>query len=107
MAEIEVGEGHNGGAISARPGDRIIVRVPENPTTGYHWRAVPSDPALLELQSDQFMPPASEAPGSGGVRTLQYLARGAGNASVTLELARPWEANAPRSQFKIQVTVSR
>jgi inhibitor of cysteine peptidase len=106
MAEIVIGEGHNGGAISAKPGDRIVVRVPENPTTGYQWRAEPADSGVLELQSDQFMPPASQAPGGGGVRTLQYLARGAGNTSVTLQLARSWEANAPQSQFKIQVTVS-
>jgi inhibitor of cysteine peptidase len=107
MAEIEVGEGHNGGAISAKPGDHIIIRLSENPTTGYHWRAEPADPGVLELQSDEFMQAGSQAPGSGGVRILRYLARGAGNTSVTLELARPWEANTPRSQFKIQLTVSK
>jgi inhibitor of cysteine peptidase len=107
MAEIVVGEGHNGGAISAKPGDQIIVRLPENPTTGYHWRAESPASGVLDLQSDEFMQAGSQAPGAGGIRILRYLARGAGNTSVALELARPWEANTPRSQFKIQVAVSR
>jgi inhibitor of cysteine peptidase len=107
MAEIVVGEGHNGGVISAKVGDHIVVQLPENPTTGFQWRAEPADLRVIELQSDQFAQAASGAIGSSGVRTLRYLASGAGDASMTLQLARPWEANAPRSQFKIQVTVSR
>jgi len=107
MAEIVVGEGHNGGTISATAGDYIIIRLPENPTTGFQWRAERTDIEVLELQSDEFTQAASGAIGSSGVRILRYLAKGAGDTSITLQLARPWEANAPRSQFKIQVTVSR
>jgi inhibitor of cysteine peptidase len=107
MAEIVVGEGHHGGAVSAKVGDHIVVQLPENPTTGFQWRAEPADPKVIQLQSDEFAQAASGAIGSSGVRTLRYLASGAGDTSVALQLARPWEANAPRSQFKIGVTVSR
>jgi inhibitor of cysteine peptidase len=107
MAEIVVGEGHNGGTISAKTGDRIVIRLPENPTTGFRWQAEPANLEVLELQSDEFAQAASAAMGSGGVRILQYLARGAGNTSIALRLGRPWEANAPRSQFTIGVAVSR
>jgi inhibitor of cysteine peptidase len=106
MAEIAVGEGHNGGAISAKPGDRIVIRLPENPTTGFRWTAERADPTLLQLQSDEFAPPAGAGMGGAGVRIVRYLATGAGATSITLQLARPWEAMAPRSQFKIQISVS-
>jgi inhibitor of cysteine peptidase len=107
MAEIVAGEGHNGGAISAKVGDHIAIQLPENPTTGFQWHAERADLGVLKLQSDEFAQAASGAVGSGGLRTLRYLASGAGETSITLQLARPWEANAPRSQFKIQVAVSR
>jgi inhibitor of cysteine peptidase len=106
MAEIVVGEGHNGGAISAKAGDYITIRLPENPTTGFQWRAEHADPGVLQLQSDEFAPAAGEAIGSSGVRMLRYLAKGPGHTAITLQLERPWEATAPRSQFKIQVAVS-
>ena len=106
MAGIEVGEGHNGGTISAKVGDQINIRLPENPTTGFQWRAQPGDRAVVELQSDQFLPAAAGAVGSGGVRSLQYQVRGAGNTSIALDHQRSWETGPPRSQFKIEVRVS-
>ncbi|MEA2882596.1 MAG: inhibitor of cysteine peptidase [Bradyrhizobium sp.] len=104
MAGIEVGEGHNGGSISAKVGDQINIRLPENPTTGFQWRAQSPDRAVVELQSDQFLP-ASGAAGGGGVRSLQYQVKGAGNTSIALDYMRSWETNPPRSQFRIEVIV--
>jgi predicted secreted protein len=106
MAEIEVGEGHNGATISAKVGDYIVIRLPENRTTGFHWSGEHASLNVLELQSDEFTQAASGTIGGSGVRILRFSARSAGHVSVALQLARPWEANAPRSQFRIEVTVS-
>jgi inhibitor of cysteine peptidase len=105
MAEIAVGEGHNGASVAAKVGDHIVVRLPENPTTGFRWSGQPTGLDLLQLESDEFAQGASGAVGGGGVRVLRYRATGAGRASLSLELARPWETNAPRSQFRIEVSV--
>ncbi len=105
MAEILVGEGHNGGAISAKPGDTIVIQLPENPTTGYRWNVAEADARLLQPQSDNFTPGGAGL-GAAGLRVLRYLARGQGEGSVTLYLARPWEPNAPRLQFSIRVNVN-
>jgi inhibitor of cysteine peptidase len=106
MTEIVVGEGHNGGAISAKAGDIIVIRLPENPTTGFRWSVESADSLVLQLQSDEFTLSASAGIGGAGLRVFQYLARGVGDTFVALQLARPWEPIAPRSQFKILVTVS-
>jgi predicted secreted protein len=37
MADIEVRE--QGMRVIASPGDRIVIRIPENGTTGYQWQA--------------------------------------------------------------------
>jgi predicted secreted protein len=105
MAEIQVGEGHNGGIISAERGDVFVVRLSENPTTGYRWSLAGGEPALLQLQSDDFTP--GTGIGSAGTRVLRYLAAGAGETTLRLQLARSWETAAPRSQFVIRVTIGR
>lgn len=106
MAEIAVAEGHNGASISARPGDRIVVRLPENRTTGFHWSGEGAALDGLQLESDEYVQEPSGAAGAGGVRVLRYVATGAGRTSLGLRLARSWEANAPRSEFSIEITVS-
>ena len=105
MAEIQVGEGHNGGSISARAGDTLVIRLPENPTTGFRWGAAGMDSALLRLQSDDFAPGAGGV-GGAGMRIFRYLATGSGETSIGFQLARSWEAAAPRSQFTIRVSIA-
>lgn len=105
MAEIQIGEGHNGAAIAAKSGDVLVIRLPENPTTGFQWSVEQADARVLQLQSQDYMPPAGGALGAGGMRVYRYLAKAPGGTVVALQLARSWEAAAPRSQFKIAVTV--
>ena len=37
MAVVSLTEADNGQSVQVRQGDAIIVRLPENPTTGYRW----------------------------------------------------------------------
>lgn len=102
MGDIEVRE--PGTRISASPGDRIVIRIPENATTGYQWQVEQvADP--LELESSEMIPPAEAAPGAGGERRVVLRARGPGQARVALRLERPWERQ-PTDRFEFDVTVS-
>ncbi|MBS0517521.1 MAG: protease inhibitor I42 family protein [Proteobacteria bacterium] len=107
MAEILIGEGHNGGTITGRPGDILVIRLAENPTTGFRWSATQADPEMLRPQSDDFEPAAGTGLGGGGLRTFRYLLTGGGDTALALQLARPWEATAPRSEFRIRVSIGR
>ena len=105
MAEIEIGENQNGQAISVKNGDVLVIRLPENPTTGFRWNVKEADPNLLTLQSDDFSPATEGGAGGGGVRLFRFVAAGSGESALTLDLARIWEPTRPRSQFGLRLSV--
>jgi predicted secreted protein len=102
MADIEVRE--QGTRVTASPGDRIVIRLPENATTGYQWQVEHVDDPL-ELESSEMIPPTEAAPGAGGERRVVLRAGGSGQARVALKLERAWERQ-PTDRFEFDVTVS-
>jgi inhibitor of cysteine peptidase len=71
------------------PGETLIIRLQENPTTGYRW-TVESN-AGMRLDDDSFSRTGTGV-GGGGSRRLQWTAQAPGTHSITLLLRRPWEA---------------
>ncbi len=103
MTDIEIRE--NGASVSVRQGDRIIVRIPENATTGYRW--TPGSLAEhLELESDDFVPPAPLRPGAGGERVIALRAKHPGSGQTEFVLRRPWETGEPVDRWHVAVTVA-
>jgi predicted secreted protein len=74
-------------------GERVVISLAENPTTGYRWQVTISDAELLSLVDDTYAPRGTAA-GAAGERRLCFTARAPGEAAVTLELRRQWEAAA-------------
>jgi inhibitor of cysteine peptidase len=103
MTEVEIRE--NGANVTASPGDRIVVRVTENATTGYQW--VTEDvPDLLELESSDLIAPRDARLGAGGERRVVFRARQGGQAKIRLTLRRPWEAEKAADRFEAVVTIT-
>jgi inhibitor of cysteine peptidase len=98
VKDIGLTEADSGTTVSADPGDTIVVRLPENPTTGYRWEVAggPSPSA------DDFTS-AGTGQGAGGERTLRFTAQ---PGPITLVLKRPWESDKPQATFSISVAVS-
>jgi len=102
VTEIEV---HSSGErVKASTGDRIVIQIPENATTGYRW-VVADLPTTLALASDELLPPTSTRPGAGGERRIALDVRGAGEGEVVLSLVRPWEGEAA-DRFVLSIAVS-
>lgn len=103
MAEILVNE--SGAAVAAHVGDDVVVRLPENPTTGHVWSPA-LEPDHLSLQSDDYVPGmiTSTRPGAGGERVFRFRADRPGEGALRLELRRPWESRAV-DQVEVSVTV--
>lgn len=101
MSEIQIQA--SGEQVEAAEGDRIVLRIPENATTGYRW-VVSELPEPLELAADEFVPPGTAQPGAGGERRVELVARGPGQGRVVLTLERPWEHEAA-DRFEALVTV--
>lgn len=95
----------DGTAVSLSPSAAFVVRLAENPTTGYRWRLVAWDRAILELIRDEYLAPDPVRPGAGGEHIWEFVARAAGDCELRLAYGRGWEAAAPARTFSLQVVV--
>ncbi|MFT7724793.1 MAG: protease inhibitor I42 family protein [Roseateles sp.] len=104
MAEHLLTQAQHGGALRATVGDDVLLRLPENPTTGYRWElAVP--PGLSLLADEQV--PAGSAPGGGGERVLRLRAIAPGCHAVNAALRRAWAPDdTPPSSFSATLEVT-
>jgi inhibitor of cysteine peptidase len=92
---LELTQADNGKSVEARPGDLIIIRLPENPTTGFRWTVDKMDSLRVEAQGSSFSVARDAAVGGGGERTFSFKVKGEGGAgNIGLQLRRPWEGDA-------------
>jgi inhibitor of cysteine peptidase len=93
----------SGARRAARLGEHIVIRLPENPTTGYRW-AAEVDPAMFELMDDQYEG-AVRPVGGGGERVLTFAALRVGHGQIRLANRRAWEAADPVDEFTVDLEV--
>jgi inhibitor of cysteine peptidase len=107
VGERTLTQSDNGSTIHVRPRDRIVIRLPENPTTGYRWAPEAGDDRVISLVSSEFAPPAGGGVGAGGAVALVFEARAAGEGSIRAKRWRDWEGESSvRERFAIKVLVS-
>jgi inhibitor of cysteine peptidase len=104
MSTISLGTVDNGTTVDAVAGDVIVVRLAENPTTGYRWSLESVEGSLLETEDDTFVPDSGPQMGSGGVRQFGFRATGAGTTPINLKLWREWSGeDSVTERFSVQV----
>jgi predicted secreted protein len=98
---IEVDEQSNGKTISLASGQVLVIRLAENPTSGFRWFV--ASHSAVRLDADDFFP-AGTGVGAGGIRQMQWSASAPGQFDITLELKRSWEpGNAAIKHFHLTV----
>lgn len=101
-----VGDGDEGKTVVLDEGERLMVALPGNPTTGYQWVQVEVPAFLQALPGVEYRPVVSPIPvGGGGTFYFRFLAKEAGEGAVSFAYRRPWEAQAPAREFSITVIV--
>lgn len=102
-----IGKGDADKSFDLRPGDRLVVNLAGNITTGYNWEAQPApDENVLKQVGEPEFKADSSAVGSGGQITLTFEAVSAGQAQLNLVYHRPWEKDvAPIESYQVNVTV--
>ncbi len=106
MSELTLTQAEKGKSFEVHQDDVIVVRLPENPTTGYRWAIEEMDKEVLEPENADFALRPEAGIGGGGERRLSFRAKRAGIAHVELKLARAWEEESSgidRYGFTIQV----
>jgi inhibitor of cysteine peptidase len=102
VSDLSLGHEDRGRKVSVLTGDRILLRLPENPTTGFRW-AGPIPDFLTTLRDDN---ESGAGPGAAGVRVIEFIAAAAGSAELTLRCSREWDlAATPIDQFSVSVEV--
>jgi inhibitor of cysteine peptidase len=103
VKEVILTEAQNGGRVSMAIGDILILRLPENPTTGFRWSFKISD--NLIQTNDNFIT-ASTGTGAGGMRCLRFSVQAIGVGCIEATLHRIWETGtAPQAIFNVKIDV--
>jgi predicted secreted protein len=100
---VELTESDAGAEHAVDVGQELVLRLPENRTTGYRWHlALPEDGVVLD--DDRFEPDTSGRPGAGGTRTFRLHATRAGAHRLGARQRRSWETGddgSPALEFRV------
>lgn len=97
---VTLAEGDSGKVIDIVSGERVIVRLASNRTTGYSWALLTSgSDALTRLASEYTQVVDAEGkPGAPGVESWYFQAKGSGQQELRFEYRRSWERNVPAAK---------
>ncbi|WP_306362655.1 protease inhibitor I42 family protein [Nocardia sp. CC227C] len=105
---VTVDESANGTELDLLTGQRLLVRLPSNPSTGASWAMVRLDQDILlqDGEPDYRADPGPAMPGKGGTETWAFRAERPGTATLELVYARSWEEPSDTDQrFTLTVRV--
>jgi inhibitor of cysteine peptidase len=87
-------------------GDIIVIRLPENPTTGYRWDITTSDGLRILDDSYIYPDPSGRMTGAGGWRRVTLMPEALGTESFSAVHKRSWEDETGNEQhFSLQFEV--
>ena len=98
MESLLLTQADDGHVVAVRPGQPVLLRLLENPSTGYGWRVVQAVPDLQEL----YEATASGAVGSAGVRTFTFLAP-AEPEELSFHSVRDWTPEQVEGSFRCRL----
>lgn len=76
-----------------RIGDKQVISLPENPTTGYSWQffTISDNKDIVSDIKETYIAPDTQMLGAGGVKKYSFTARQKGTLTVIGYYCRPWE----------------
>jgi inhibitor of cysteine peptidase len=91
-------------------GDKLIINLPGNYTTGYQWEVKEGydDDVIKQKGKGEYQPEKTDLVGAGGIATFTFKAAGIGRTDLNLEYRRPWEKDGDVPEdFEITVVVKK
>ena len=99
-------EDDNDARVTLRLGDRLLIALEGNPTTGYEWsNALLYEFATLREIEDAEFQPDSDLVGAGGLFLFRYEAYRIGPQAFRFAYQRPWESVEPERLLEFSVDV--
>lgn len=109
---VTITDANSGETIELQQGQKLILRLPGNPSTGYSWSQTDTSAGVLTVDgSFTFEQDLSAGnpppPGAGGIEVCTFTATAAGQQTLQLEYKRSWETDVPAIKsvtYNIKVT---
>ncbi len=106
MAEIIIVQDDRGKTFEVRQEDTIIIRLAENPTTGYQWNIDAVDKSIVKLKESDLLTAPGTGIGGGSARRFTFKAQAPGTTEIQLQLGREWEnKDAAIDRFKVAICI--
>lgn len=100
-----VDETASGQQMILREGERLMIALPGNPTTGYEWEVENEPTEIVRRIDGPGYRSSSTLIGAGGTFYFRYETINSGQGELTLVYRRPWEALPPENTFFLAVVV--
>jgi inhibitor of cysteine peptidase len=105
QAAATLTDADNGRSVDVHVGDALLLRLPENATTGYRWSFDGLDTAMVSANDGEHAR-SSEAVGSGGETTWTLSPKVAGTTKISLKLWREWEGDSSiKKRFAVTLAI--
>ena len=103
MTHYTLGDSHDGSILCLHVGDIVVLRLRENPTTGYRWEIATTMGFVLE--ADDFIRVPTVDTGGCGERTLRFKVSVEGAACIETVLRRSQQTTPPLKSFSATAAV--
>ena len=106
MNRITIGPGDNGKEVTLSTADALVLKLPENPTTGVLWQA-DQLPGPLRLVRDTNEQIQGAGIGAASTRVLEVRCDTAGHFDLRLRRMQAWEGESSAdADFSITLVVT-
>lgn len=104
---IQLHAADNGRTVRIRPATPVVVTLPSNPSTGFHWKLLqPLDRRVLKLLSHRYVAPSSNLVGVPGTEIWRFRTVKADVFRLRLGYVRPFAPKLVARLFWVDFRVS-
>ena len=105
-APLELTQADSDSTQAMRIGQELRIALPANPSTGYRWAVDGRAPAQLEAAGKPAFTARSDALGAAGTEVWRFVARSAGEGTLTMKYGRSFEPGLPPAgEFRVVLRV--
>jgi inhibitor of cysteine peptidase len=101
-----IDEQSHGQTFDTHIGSEVEICLPENPTTGFRWKAMQTGEPVCTLLKDAFEP-GRNAPGQPGTHTWVFKVVAEGSTTIELIYQRSWDAGSAVRAFTLYLNAKR
>lgn len=105
---MRITEADNGTNVIINKNDTFLIKLEENPTTGYRWSLDnPDFHTYFKVEYDNYICHSDDpAPGDGGTRIFTIIAIKDGETKIIANYRRPWTlATKPINTLKVSFLI--